>query len=89
MPDEIDALVTFTDGFTQAGVSKDGLPIYRLTPMITLSTPPYLQVGPREATDDEKEQFADAYRLYEKTAHAKSEIDGYPLAMWPAMAAAG
>jgi septal ring factor EnvC (AmiA/AmiB activator) len=87
MPDEIDALVKFTDGWEQDGVGKDGLPIYRPALRITLSKPPYLQIE-REATDDDRETFAEQYRLYEKTHAAKVEVSGYPLAMWPAISAA-
>lgn len=88
MPDEIDALVKFSEGWEQDGTGKDGLPTYRSTTIITLSKPPLLQVGPREATEEEKEQFAEAYKLFEKTRAGRDEVSGYPLALWPAIYAA-
>lgn len=87
MADAIDALVKFHEGWEQDGVGKDGLPIYRPALRITLSKPPYLQVE-REATDEDREAFGDAYRLFEKTHAVKTEVRGYPLAMWPAISGA-
>jgi hypothetical protein len=86
--DVVDAFVKFYDGFVQEGVSKDGMPIYKSTPMIVMSKPPYMQTEPTPATAADFENFPDPYKLYTNTAKVKKTATGYPLAMWMGIDAA-
>ena len=85
MPDEIDALIKFNPGWAEDGTGEDGLPLYRETGRITLAKPPYTVVE-REATEEDKENFAGAWVLFQKTGEArKTDVEGYPLALWVAI----
>jgi hypothetical protein len=85
MPDEIDALISFHAGWVEDGVGEDGLPLYHETVRIVLAKPPHTRVE-REATDDDKENFPAPWALFQKTEEAKQTgVEGYPLALWPAI----
>lgn len=84
MSSETPVLVQFKRGHAPTGeTSKDGMPVYEPCIIITLDRPPLLSLT-RRATEEEFELYADAYKLFLKTEHAKSmDVKGYPLAMWP------
>jgi hypothetical protein len=80
-------LVKFTTGFVEDGSSpEDGLPVFRETVMITLARPPLLRID-REATDQDFEDYSDAYHVYTRQRDAvkpgDASPDAYPLAYWP------
>jgi hypothetical protein len=82
MSDNI-ALITFTEGWAENGVGKDGLPLYRPVVHIIKSVPPYTQVT-YVATDADFAEFPLQYELFRKQHKARApDVEGYPLAMWP------
>jgi hypothetical protein len=89
MSSETPLLVTFWRGSKPTGRnSRDGLPVYESCIMITVARPPWLKLE-RVATDEEMELYADAYKAFLKTDHARSpNLEGYPLANWPVINAA-
>ena len=81
--DEIDALVSFYESWRPNGVGEDGLPLFEQTVMIRMAKPPLLMVE-EPATDDHEEQFAEAWRMFQKTRKVRDlTVKGYPLAFWP------
>jgi len=84
------AYAKFEDGWEPTGeVGKSSLPAYTPRLVIRFSKPPYLDTK-REAEDADIEQYPEPYRLYQKLRAARSteEIEGYPLALWPALSRA-
>jgi len=82
-------LARFVIGFEPDGVSDaDGMPVYREVTKIVLSRPPYLEVS-RVADDTDIDLYSDAYKVFQKEQAGlkKNEVDGYPLALWPAISA--
>jgi hypothetical protein len=79
----VDALITFYESWRQEGVGDDGLPLYVPVVMIRKAKPPLLQVD-AIATPDDEEQFAEAWRYFQKTHAARDpNVQGYPLVLWP------
>jgi hypothetical protein len=76
-------LVRFYSGWTRDGNSPDGMPTFRQTVRIRLDRPPYLSVE-REAEDADISDHPEPYALYQRTEAARIEVQGYPLALWPA-----
>jgi hypothetical protein len=88
MPDPVDALVSFFESYSQAGLGSDGLPLFKTVIMIRKAKPPRLEVEAL-ATEEDFEQFHEAYRLFERQRGARSPtVDGYPLALWPVVSPA-
>lgn len=84
------AFARFEDHWAPTGeIGKDGLPKYTHVLKIRLSKPPLLDVR-EEATPEYIEIYAEAYKLYLKlrTAREIENIEGYPLALWPAITTA-
>jgi hypothetical protein len=84
------ALVRFVPGWTEDGVSEDGLPRFRETITIIKEVPPYLRVE-YEATEADFEEYAEPYKLFQKEQQAKKATggqEGYPLALWPVVSKA-
>jgi hypothetical protein len=83
MRDRVDALVNFFESWRQCGIGDDGLPLFEEVVMIRLAKPPLLSVE-RVASDDDKEDFRDAWLLFEKQRKARdTTVKGYPLVLWP------
>lgn len=83
MADVIDAFVTFYESWREVGVGPDGLPLFEPAIKISLAKPPLLQVE-RAAEDEDREQFPEAWRAFEKQRMTRdTSVKGYPLAMWP------
>lgn len=83
-------LARFSSGWTEDGISKDGLPHYRETTIITLARPPYLRIE-REATDDDFHTYSGPYELFLKEQRSKKTVPsqaGFPLSMWAVVSAA-
>ena len=81
--DEVDALVSFYESWRANGVGDDGLPLYEQVVMIRMAKPPLLMVE-EPATEDHEEQFADAWRMFQKSRKVRDlTVKGYPLAFWP------
>lgn len=89
MSSETPLLVVFSRGAQDTGEkSEAGMPIFESCVIVTLSRPPLLKVI-RPATEEDFEQFDDAYKAFLKTEHARSpDVQGYPLSMWPVIDAA-
>jgi len=90
MAEESQALVRFTQGWAEDGVSDDGLPRYRETVRIIKSVPPYTQVE-YEATEQDFEENPGPYQLFLKEQggrHLQPQNDGFPLALWPVISPA-
>lgn len=88
MSDQV-AFAKFEDGWEQDGVSKSGMPTFKPRLYIKLSKPPYLEVR-REAEEEDLELYSEPYKLYQKQKAGRDvdQIDGYPLALWPALSKA-
>ena len=88
MADIIDALVAFHETWQEIGNGPDGLPLFEPAVGITMAKPPLLQIE-RAATEEDRDQFPDAWRLFERQRLARdASIKGYPLAMWPVVSPA-
>jgi hypothetical protein len=90
MPEESQALVRFTPGWVEDGVSEDGLPRYREIVRIIKSVPPYTQVE-YVATEQDYEENPGPYQAFQKEQGArlqKPTEDGFPLALWPVISPA-
>ena len=79
-------LARFYIGFQEAGVGVDGMPLYEEIEKVILSRPPLLEVT-RIVTDEEREDYAEPYKLFLKERAGKElrGAEGYPLAMWVAI----
>jgi hypothetical protein len=87
MQDQVDALVTFYESWKQTGIGEDGLPLYEQVIMLRKAKPPLLMVED-VATEDDQEQFHDAWRHFQKTRKVHDiSIKGYPLSLWPVISA--
>ena len=90
MPEESQALVRFTPGFVEDGVSSDGLPRYREIVRIIKSVPPYTQVE-YVATEADFDENPGPYQAFQKEQGArllKPTEEGFPLALWPVISPA-
>ena len=90
MAEESQALIRFTQGWAEDGVSPDGLPRYRETVRIIKSVPPYTQVE-YEATEQDFEENPGPYQMFMKAEGARRlqpHQDGFPLALWPVVSVA-
>jgi hypothetical protein len=80
--------ILFENGWVEDGVDVDGLPRFRQTIRIRLERPPLLGIE-REATEEDFENYPDAFKAFTKqNAAAKpseASLEGYPLAYWPAI----
>jgi hypothetical protein len=82
------AFARFQDGWEQDGVDeKTGMPRFRPQLYIRFTRPPY-QDNKREATDDDIDAHPEEYKLYLKLKGGREidKIEGFPLALWPALA---
>jgi len=82
------AIIRFVRGFTEDGVSSDGLPHYRQSIRIIKDVPPLTRVE-YEATeaDFENPEFRDAVEVFKRQEKARQTpigVEGFPLALWPA-----
>jgi hypothetical protein len=86
---ETPTLVRFYTGWEPSGIGGDGMPLYRENIMVRLDRPPYLSVT-RVAEPDDFAEHPGAFEMYQKeqAARKQSYADGYPLALWPAVAEA-
>jgi hypothetical protein len=78
-------LVMFESGYAEDGTDEHGMPTYRETIIIQLDRPPLLSLR-RTATEDDFEDYPEAYRQFTKLQANKkitSDMDGYPLVYWP------
>lgn len=86
--DEVDALVSFYESWRQEGVGEDGLPLYEQVVMIRKAKPPLLMVSD-VATDEDQEQFPEAWKLFQRTRKVRDlNVKGYPLSLWPVLSPA-
>jgi hypothetical protein len=82
------AFVMFFEGWEQGGVSGDGLPLFHEVVKIRKSVPPYTEIT-RIATEQDIEDFPVQFGLFRKEqAGRHPEVEGYPLALWPAISPA-
>jgi hypothetical protein len=86
MVEETQALAKFYLGWTEDGVSEDGLPRFKEQLCVKLAVPPYTALD-RAATDDDIETYPGAYRLFEKeqVSIKRKTGEGFPLVLWPAV----
>lgn len=90
MPEESQALVRFTPGWVEDGVSEDGLPRYREMVRVIKSVPPYTQVE-YVATELDFEENPGPYQAFLKEQGARLQQPteaGFPLALWPVISPA-
>lgn len=82
------AIIKFYEGWEEAGLGPDGLPLFREVVRIRKSVPPLTEVD-YVATDADFEEFPDPYRLFQKEQGARKPSQaGYPLALWPVISPA-
>lgn len=85
MAEESQALVRFSEGWRQQGVSADGLPYFVETIRITKSIPPYTEIE-SEATEQDFLDYPLPYEHFMKAQRARRlepSEGGFPLALWP------
>jgi hypothetical protein len=90
MPEESQALIRFTAGWVEEGVSTDGLPRFRDTVRIIKSVPPYTQVE-YEATEADFDDNPMQYQAFLREQGARLQAPaegGFPLALWPVISPA-
>jgi hypothetical protein len=80
------AQISFVESWAQDGLSEDGLPAF--VPIVEI----HKVVGNNTAvkyvaTDQDRMDFADEWREFEKTRLARNTtgVKGYPLVLWPAI----
>lgn len=86
------ALIRFVNDWVEDGVAEDGLPRYREAVKIIKTVPPLTELPPTLATENDFEEFAGPYALFQKERKAMkqtpTEAGGFPLALWTAINAA-
>ena len=88
--EESQALVRFTAGWAEDGISSDGLPRYRETVRVTKSVPPFTEVE-YEATEQDFAENPGPYERFLKEQGARTQAatqTGFPLALWPVVSPA-
>ena len=83
------ALIRFVRGFTEDGVSADGLPHYRQSIRIIKDVPPLTRVE-YEATEEDFDnpEFEDAVKVFKRQEKARQTpigVEGFPLILWAAV----
>jgi hypothetical protein len=83
---ETPTLVRFYSGWEPSGQGSDGMPLYKENIMIRLDRPPYLSVTRVSEPDDFLNHPA-PFEMYQKEQAARkmTYVEGYPLALWPAV----